>query len=86
MNLDDLRLIKYRSLDCKRFKHWVWIQDRRSGSDNKKKRKILIRYIETILGKLSDRWHYHYSNQNIFIFKLDDEKDLMIFLLKFKSN
>jgi hypothetical protein len=85
MNLEDIRIIKYRILECKRFSHWVWLQDRSSGhNSNKTKRKKLRSFIESIIGNLSARWQYQECDNQIYIIKLDSESDLIIFLLKFK--
>lgn len=87
MNLDDLRLIRYQTLNCKRFNHWVWLQDRSSGiSSIKYKKKKFRHYIESIIGNLAGRWQYHWCDDNFFIIKLDHEHDLLVFLLKFKKN
>jgi hypothetical protein len=87
MTLDDLNFIKYKTLDCKRFSHWVWLQDRSSGiNSKKKKRKKLRSFIESIIDKLSGRWQYQECDNNVYIIKLDNEKDLLVFLLKFKKN
>jgi hypothetical protein len=87
MILDDLNLIKYRTLECKRFSHWVWLQDRSSGyNSNKTKRKKLRSFIESIIGDLTGRWQYQECDNQIYIIKLDSESDLLIFLLKFKRH
>lgn len=87
MTLDDLNLVKYRTLDCQRFSHWVWLQDRSSGSDSgKTKRKKLRKFIESIVGDLTGRWQYQECDNSIYIIKLDQESDLIIFLLKFKKH
>jgi hypothetical protein len=87
MTFDDLHLAKYQTLDCKRFKHWVWLQDRSSGLISaRQKRKNLRKYIESIIGVLTARWQYQECDDHCYIIKLDDERDLVIFLLKFKKN
>jgi len=87
MIVDDLNLIKYRTLECKRFSHWVWLQDRSSGHDSgKKKRKQLRVFIESIVGDLTGRWQYQECDHQVYIVKLDLESDLLIFLLKFRKH
>jgi len=87
MNLDDLTLVKYRTLECKNFSHWVWLQDRSSGNDpNRIKRKKLRKFIGSIVGDLAGRWQYQECDNHIYIIKLDLESDLIIFLLKFKKH
>lgn len=86
MTFDDLRLVKYQTLECKRFQHWVWLQDRSSGLiSSKQKRRNLRKYLESIIGSLTARWQYQQCDQNIYIIKLKDERDLLFFLLKFKK-
>jgi len=87
MTLDDLNLVKYRTLDCQRFSHWVWLQDRSSGVDsNRLKKKKLRSFIASIIGDLAGRWQYQACDHSIYIIKLDKESDLIIFLLKFKKH
>jgi hypothetical protein len=87
MNLEDIRVIKYHSNLSKRFGHWVFILDRRPQyqSLGKKGKKSLIDYFESLFGTLGVRWQYSKSDYG-FIIKLNDERDLLIFLLKFKKN
>lgn len=85
MTSDDLILKKYLILDCKRFGCWVWLNDIRSGRiSNVRKRKTLIKFLETILGPLGQRWQYQLLDWDYYIIKINDEKDLTFFLLKFK--
>jgi hypothetical protein len=87
MTLDDLNLLRYKTLECKRFSHWVWLQDRSSGTTStRQKRKKLRFFIESIIGVLSGRWQYQECDNNVYIIKLNEEKDLLVFLLKFKKN
>lgn len=87
MTLDDLNLVKYKTLECRRFAHWVWLQDRSSGTtSNKHKRRTLRQFIESFIGELSGRWQYQECDNNLYIVKLDNQKDLLVFLLKFKKN
>ena len=87
MNQDDIRIIKYHSLPIKNFNHWVFFQDLRPSRDAKgrKGRKNLIRYLESILGPISQRWQYQHPSDHIYILQLVEEKDLLFFLLKFKQ-
>lgn len=87
MNLEDIRVIKYHSNLSKRFGHWIFILDRRPQNQSlgKKGKKSLIKYFESLFGILGVRWQYSKSDYG-FIIKLDEERDLLIFLLKFKKN
>lgn len=87
MNHTDLILLHYKSLECKRFNYWVWFRDLRSGRfSNTKKRKTLIKFVETFLGPLSDRWQYEYGYNDTYIIKVTNEVDLTFLLLKFKTS
>jgi hypothetical protein len=87
MNIEDVRVIKYHSNLSKRFGHWISILDRRPQyqSLGKKGKKSLISYFESLFGTIGVRWQYSKSDRG-FIIKLDNECDLVIFLLKFKKN
>lgn len=86
MNHTDLIFVRYITLDCKRFNYWIWFRDLRSGRfSNTKKRKTLIKFVETFLGPLSERWQYEVSDNDYYVIKVTDEKDLIFLLLKFKS-
>ena len=87
MTQDDIRVIRYHRDISRRFGHWVFFQDKRPTRDTigVRGRKNLIRYLESVFGPLGLRWNYEKTDQVIYILKLDDEKDLVIFLLKYKG-
>ena len=86
MNSEDIRIIKHHKDLTKGHGHWIFFQDLRpfEQSKGKKGRKNLIKFIESILGPLDQRWRYQ-SHHNVYIIQLEDEKDLLFFLLKFKQ-
>ena len=86
MNQEDIRVIKYIDLDTKRFQFWLTLFDCRSGNQTsgKKGKRTLIKYLESLFGPLGQRWHFQRQTEQIYTVKLDQEKDLLIFLLKFK--
>lgn len=87
MTQDDIRVIRYHRDISRRFGHWVFFQDKRSTRDTigARGRKNLIRYLESVFGPIGAKWNYEKIDQVIYILKLDDEKDLVIFLLKYKG-
>jgi hypothetical protein len=86
MNPDDFRIIKYHANLSRNFGYWVFVSDRRPQreSDGKRGRKRFIAYFESLFGPLGSRWNYSRDFHG-FIIKLNDEKDLLLFLLKFKK-
>lgn len=84
MKLDELRLIKHKDVGAKRFGYWVVLQDSRKVS-GKVGRKSLINFVEASLGPLGVKWQYELNNRQI-ILKLDNESDLLFFLLKVKHS
>jgi hypothetical protein len=85
MTLDDIKIISYNRTTAKRFGYWVRIKDYRK-LDNRMARKGFIRFIESSLGPLGERWQYTKYNNGTFEIKFDDERDLLIFLLKAKRD
>jgi hypothetical protein len=86
MNQEDIKIIKYLDLGTKRFQYWLTLIDCRGGNQTsgKKGKKTLIKYLESLFGPMSGRWHFQRQDEHIYVIKLDQEKDLLIFLLKFK--
>ena len=87
MTTDDIRVIRYHRGISNRFGHWIFFQDKRParGTIGTRGRKNLIRYLESVFGPIGVKWNYEKIDQVIYILKLNDEKDLLIFLLKYKS-
>lgn len=87
MNSDDIRIIKYYRALTKGYGHWIMFSDLRplEKSKGKRGRKNLIKFIESILGPIDQRWRYQNTSNNVYILQLNDERDLLFFLLKFKQ-
>lgn len=87
MITDDIRVIRYHRGISNRFGHWAFFQDKRPTSDTvgTRGRKNLIRYLESVFGPIGVKWNYQKIDHVRYILKLNDEKDLLIFLLKYKS-
>lgn len=83
MKLDEFRIVNYKDVGTKKFSFWVLIKDR-GKLEGKAARRSLIRFVESSLGPLGNRWQYE-KNQREIILKFDDERDLLIFLLKAKD-
>jgi hypothetical protein len=56
-----------------------------SKLSGKKARKSFIKEIETLFGPLGVRWQFQADEKSIYIIKLNDEKDVLLFLLKFNK-
>jgi hypothetical protein len=84
---DDIKINHYSILKAKRFNHWVTIHDLRSSKNGsgKKGRKNFINFFQTILGPLGERWTFQKQDDFLYIIKIDNERDLLFFLLKFKN-
>lgn len=87
MNQEDIRVVKYLDLKTKRFQYWLTLFDCRGGdySSGKKGKRTLIKYIESLFGPLGQKWHFERIGEHVYTIKIDQERDLLIFLLKFKS-
>ena len=87
MTASDIRILDYNKFTSKRFSHWVKFMDLRNHTDTvgRKGRLSLIRYLETLFGKIGLRWQYQKDHNSIIILRFDQETDLLIFLLKFKK-
>jgi hypothetical protein len=84
MNLDELRILRYKNVGAKRFGFWVILADRRK-INGKAARKSLIKFIESSLGPIGIKWQYEKNDREI-ILKFDHEHDLLFFLLKAKRD
>ncbi len=87
MTPEDIRVVGYKKLETKNFSYWVTFLDNRKNSETlgRKGRKTFIKYLESLFGKLGERWQYH-KDHNYCIVKFNQESDLLIFLLKFKRS
>lgn len=83
MTLDDIRLISYGSVKTKRFSYWVKFRDRRNISGQKARRDF-INFFNGCFGPLGSKWQYSKYSYDEITLKIEDEKDLLIFLLKLK--
>lgn len=85
MNLQDIKVIKYVRTESKKFNFWVEIKDY-SNLSGKRARKNMIKFFEAGLGPLGKKWEYSCYDHGSFVIKFDNEKDLLLFLLKAKNN
>lgn len=83
MTIDDIRLLKYGYVGAKRFGYWVHFRDRRNLTGIKA-RKSLIKFFDSCFGSLGDKWQYTKTSADEYIIKVEDEKNLLIFLMKLK--
>lgn len=86
MTFDDVKLIKHQSTGAKRFGYWVHFRDQRpkAQSDGIAGKKSIRKFLETSLGPMGGKWQYQRFNQSDYFIKLDNEKDLLFLILKFK--
>jgi hypothetical protein len=86
MNQEDIRVAKYLDVKTKRFRFWLTLFDCRGGnqSSGKKGKRTLIQYLESFIGPLGQRWHFERIGEHVYTIKIDQEKDLLIFFLRFK--
>jgi hypothetical protein len=82
---DSFRIIKHYSNISKRYGNWIVFMDMRSDvvREGRKGRKLFIKEVEQLFGPLGLRWQFQQSSDYEYILKLDDERDLLFFLLKF---
>lgn len=85
MTLDDIKIIAYNQTSARRFGYWVRIRDYRQVS-GKYARKTFIKFLEQSIGPLGERWNYTRYENGMYEIKFDDERDLLIFLLKAKGS
>lgn len=85
MTLDDIKIISYNQTTAKRFGYWVRIRDYRPVK-GRSARQSLIRFLESSLGPLGEKWQYTRYENGMYEIKFNDERDLLIFLLKAKGS
>ncbi len=81
MTLDDIKMINYNRTTAKRFGYWVRIKDY-SKLEGRAARISLIKFLESSLGPLGERWQYTKYGSGMYEIKFNHEHDLLIFLLK----
>lgn len=81
MNIEDIKIVRYVHTQTKKFNFWVEIKDY-SKAHGKTARKNLIKFFEQGLGPLGEKWQYACYDPGSFVIKFDNEKDLLLFLLK----
>lgn len=86
MTFDDVKLIKHQSTGAKRFGYWVHFRDQRPSSQSQgiAGKKSIKKFLEISLGPMGQKWQYQKFNQFDYFIKLDNEKDLLFLILKFK--
>jgi hypothetical protein len=82
MNRDSIRVEKYLDTDAKNYSHWIMMKSELSTS--KRDRRKFIEFVETLFGKIGDRWQYQSCDFGRFIVKLQSGEDAVFFLLKFQ--
>ncbi len=83
---EDFRILKYKSLETKKFSFWIHLQDRRAPQHRLgiKARRDFIKQIECFLGPMGSRWQYSRYGNDIYILKLENDIDLTMLLLRAK--
>lgn len=83
---EDFRIIKYKSVETKKFSFWIHLQDRRAPSYRlgARARHNFIKQIECFLGPIGSRWQYSRHGDDIYILKLENDIDLTMLLLRAK--
>jgi hypothetical protein len=84
MNRDRIGVEKYLDADTKNYSHWIMMKT--DLSVGKKDRREFINFVETLFGKIGDRWQYQSCDFGRFIIKLQSENDAVFFLLKYKKS
>jgi hypothetical protein len=84
MNRDSIRVEKYLDTDAKNYNHWIIMKT--DLSVGKKDRREFIKFVETLFGKIGDRWQYQSCDFGRFIIKLRSGEDAVFFLLKYKKS
>lgn len=82
MTADEIRLIRYMNVKTRRFSFWLIFQDNRKVY-GKKARKDLIKFFESALGPLGEKWSFEATTSGTFAIKADSEPDVTMMLLKF---
>jgi hypothetical protein len=81
---EKVKVEKYFSTNSKRFGYWITLYADFGGG--KPGRKKLINFFETGIGKIGESFQYQRCGDHRYILKLHNEKDALIFLMKFKIN
>jgi hypothetical protein len=76
-----VRVEKYFRADAVNYNHWVVLAA--DLSVDKSKRRLFIKFVETLFGRIGERWHYQRIDFGRFILKFQNELDAVIFLMKF---
>lgn len=84
MTLNDIKIIGYKNLSVKRFGYWVEIKNY-NRLEGKRGRKEILNFFESFLGPLGIKWQYMKNDDSTFVLKLNDEKDLLLLLLRAKN-
>lgn len=86
MTFDDVRLIKQQRTGAKHFGFWVHFRDQRPNAESLgiRGKKSMIKFITECLGPMGTRWQYQRFNQFDYIIKMENEADLLFFVLRFR--
>ena len=86
MTFDDVRLIKHQRTGAQRFGYWVQFRDQRPNSETQgvKGKKSMLKFITQCLGPMGIKWQYQRFDQVNYIIKMDQETDLLFFVLRFR--
>jgi hypothetical protein len=79
MNFESIKLIWKKDLGTNRFSNWIYIRILTNV-----RKKELVKFLETNLGPLGEKWQYQILSGSELILKLNDDRDLLFFLLKLK--
>lgn len=81
---ENYKIVSYQNVGSKRFGYWALIKDYRTPAATLGRlgRLNFIQTIEQSFGKLGNKWQYQKNNGNTFFIKFDNEKDLLLLLLK----
>ena len=82
MIADEIRLIRYMNVNTRRFSFWLIFQDNRNIFGKKAKRD-LIKFFESTMGPLGEKWSFEATKAGTFAIKADSEADVTMMLLKF---
>lgn len=84
MTADDIRIVRYMDTNTRRFSFWMVFHDNRFKYAGRRfANKELIRFFESTLGKLGDKWQFDARDPDRFIIKADSDLDVTMMLLKF---
>lgn len=87
MTADDIRLVRYMNAATRRFSFWLIFEDTRMWPINTGHlaKRSLIKFFESYLGPVGDRWQFDYSDApKKVIIKADKDLDVTLMLLKFQ--